>query len=89
MFATSPCSRDINPTESTFHLKRGQLSSNAIERNITKESYEQFSVRVRNTILSFPRESIDATIESTEKHMKLIVKTKGNRSKYYIFFIYA
>ena len=53
-----------------------------IEQSITKESFEQFCVRVRNTILSFPKESIDVTIESMEKRMKLIVKTKGNRTKY-------
>ena len=41
------------------------------------------------TILNFPKESIDVTIESMEKHMKLIVKTKGNRTKYWIFIIYA
>ena len=82
MFAIPPCSPDINPTENTFHLVGRQLSSDAIEQNITQESYEQFCVRVRNTILSFPKESIDATIESVEKHMKLIIKVKENRTKY-------
>ena len=82
MFAIPPRSPDINPIENTFHLVKRQLSPNAIEQNITKENYEQFSVRVRNTILNFPKESIDATIESMEKRMRLIVKTKGNRTKY-------
>ena len=38
MFAIPPHSPDINPIENTFHLVRRQLSSNAIEQNITKES---------------------------------------------------
>ena len=82
MFAIPPRSPDISPVENTFPLVRRQLSSDAIEQHITKESYQQFCVRVRNTILSFPKESTDATIESMEKRMKLIVKTKGNRTKY-------
>ena len=81
IFAILPDSPDINLIENTFHLVRRQVSSDIIEQNITKETYKRFCMRVRNTILNFLAESINATIESMEKRMKLIVKTKGKRTK--------
>ena len=37
------CSPDINPIENVFHLIKRKLNSDALQRNIKKEIYEEFS----------------------------------------------
>ena len=54
-----PRSPDINPVENFFHLVKLQLKRQAIELNITKETYEEFSARVIRTILDFPAQTIN------------------------------
>ena len=43
------------------------LNRDALEQNITQESYQQFSDRVKETVLNFPVETIDNIIESMDK----------------------
>ena len=59
-----------------------KLDDDAEKQNITKESFEEFSARVKRTMLSFPADVIDKTIGSLHKRMKDIITAKGQRLKY-------
>ena len=82
MFSVSPRSPDINPIENFFHLVKKQLNRDALEQNITQESYRQFSDRVKETILNFPVATIDNIIEYMDKQMDMMIKKKGQRLQY-------
>ena len=75
-------SPDINPIENIFHLVSKQLRKDATEQKITKETYEQFVERCKQTLLSFPVHVVDKTILSMGKRMDLTIKAKGARIKY-------
>ena len=81
-FSIPPRSPDLNPIENVFHLVKRKLNSDAIENNITQESFKEFSDRIRKTMENFPTSIIDNTIESMDKRISLIIKSKGQRIKY-------
>ena len=81
-FSIPPRSPDINPIENIFHLVKRKLAFDAIEKNIKRESPKQFTERVRETMKNFPIDTIDKTIESMEKRINIIIKSKGERTKY-------
>jgi len=82
IFPIPPRSPDINPIENVFHLVKRKLGQDAIDQNITHETYRQFSNRVIETIENFPIKTIDNIIESMNKRMSMIIKCKGRRLKY-------
>ena len=82
LFAIPARSPDLNPIENLFHLVRRKLHEQALDKNITRESFEQFKERVINTFLSFPSDVIDRIIESMRRRINLITTNKGNRIKY-------
>ena len=82
MFSILLRSPDINPIENFFNMVKKQLNRDALEQNITQESYRQFSDRVKETILNFPVAAIDNIIESMNKRMNMIIKNKGQRLRY-------
>ena len=75
-------SPDINPIENVFHLVDRKLKKDAVEKNITRESYRDFCERVKNTLLQFPTSTIDNIIQSMPSRMKEIIKCKGHRLRY-------
>ena len=77
-----PRSPDINPIENVFHLVDKKLRSDAIEKNITCESYKEFSARVESTMENFTLDMIDRIIDTMPKRMREIVKCGGQRLKY-------
>ena len=85
MFSIPPRSPDINLIENFFHLVKKQLNRDALKENITQESYQQFSDRLKETILNFPVATIDNIIESMDKRMNMIIKKKGQRLRYYSY----
>ena len=82
VFPIPPRSPDINPIENVFNILRENLKQDVREKQITKETFEEFSERVRVTILNFPPTVIDDTIDTMMKRMALIKKGKGYRTKY-------
>ena len=50
--------------------------------NITWESFQDFSKRVRETILRMDKAVIDTIIESMNKRIDLIISKKGGKTKY-------
>jgi len=75
-------SPDINPIENIFHLVRRKLDREAIEKDITNESKQQFTTRIINIFREFPQSIIDRTIESMPKRIHNIIKAEGQRIKY-------
>lgn len=82
MFPIPPRSPDLNPIENMFHSVRRQLAEDALRLEIKRETFREFSCRVRKTIKRFPVATLDKTIDSMNKRLQLVVKGKGDRTKY-------
>ena len=81
-FPIPPRSPDLNPIENVFNLVRRKLATDAIEKEITRETYERFVCRVKETMYSIDLETINRTIASMDKRIKEVLQSKGQRSKY-------
>jgi transposase len=77
-----PRSPDINGIENVFHLLNERLRKDAIERNLSQETYDEFQERVISTIHSIPQHVIDNVISSTKKRLQHIINGGGKRTKY-------
>ena len=77
-----PRSPDINPIKNIFHIVKNLLESEAIEENLTCETFEQFKMRVLRTIKNVGPAIIEKAIESMPQRIRLIIKGKGYRMKY-------
>ena len=75
-------SPDINCIENFFHLVGKALVEDTKNKNITKETFEQFSARVQNIIINFDRKAINSLIGSIDKQIKTVIKAKDQRTKY-------
>ena len=73
---------DINPIENLFHFIQSKLDRYALDRNKTKDTFERFSERVRETMVNYPVDIIDKIIDSMDGRMTEIIKWKGKRLKY-------
>lgn len=82
LISIPPRSPDINVIESLFHIVKVILREQALKRNITYETFAEFSLRVMNTIKSLDHNLIDKTISSMSKRIDLIVGNKGLRTNY-------
>ena len=78
-----PWSPDLSPIENIFHLvKHYYLDQEAISRNIVRESFDEFNVRVLQAFGNIPIETIDKSISSMNRRITAIVASKGERIKY-------
>ena len=75
-------SPDLNPIENVFHNVKRQLQDDALSKQITKETYSQFCTRVKATLLNYSPDIIDRTIESMDKRIDMVIKSKGQHIKY-------
>ena len=82
VFKIPPRSPDLNPIENIFHLVGKQLHENAWRQRITKETFQQFSRRIRKTLMNFPVNTIDRTIDSMDKRLNAVLAVNGQRTKY-------
>ena len=82
LFCIPARSPDINPIENLFNQVGQQLRQQVLDGNITHETFEEFSARVKKTLEEFPSEKIDKIIDSMEKRIGMIIKAKGQRIKY-------
>ena len=77
-----PRSPDINPIENIFNIIKQILQKEALNKNITFETFEQFSRRVADRINTLDERLIDRTIESMSRRIDLIIEKSGARTKY-------
>ena len=82
LFSIPPRSPDLNPIENFFHLVGRRLKLEAVAKNITRETFEQFSKRVIKCVFDFNIDEIDKIIDSMDKRIKLVLKSRGQRIKY-------
>ena len=82
LLAIPPRSPDCNPIENTFKQVKDLLNEEAIKDNIEKETFQEFEMRVKKTLLNFPVPAINKVIESMGKRMEELVRVKGRRLKY-------
>ena len=82
VFRIPPRSPDLNPIENWFHIIKKRLRQQALDRNIVKESFKEFSDRVKDTMMNAPADEIDRIIDSMPKRIEDILKSGGYRSKY-------
>ena len=61
---------------------RKKLSEDALQQAISKETFEQFSSRVKHTKENVPVATINKMTDSMNKRMRLIIRGRGNRAKY-------
>ena len=77
-----PRSPDLNPIENIFGQVSRILEQQAVERNITQESFVNFSLRVKETLVQFDKERINKVIESMPKRINDVIRLKGQRINY-------
>ena len=75
-------SPDLNPIENIFNIVREQLKEEGETKQIRKESFADFSMRIKQRIEQFPMDIINKTIGTMMKRMELVKKGKGHRTKY-------
>ena len=59
-----------------------KLNNDAIEKQIARESIDEFSARVTRTMKSFSSNEIDKIIDNMDKRITEVLKGKGQRTKY-------
>ena len=82
LFRIPARSPDLNPIENIFTIVSAKLERDALRKQITHETFEQFSDRVEKTLCNIDLKLIDCTIESMNKRIELIIKKRGCRLKY-------
>ena len=75
-------SPDLNPIENFSNTITMKLNNDAVEKQITRESINEFSLRVKKTMESFSSDQIDKIIESMDKRITAVIKGRGQRTKY-------
>ena len=81
LFKIPARSPELNGCENVFNIAVSQLRRDALERAITRESYEQFCNRLRQTIEAVPVETINRIIESMNGRLRQIIDKNGERLK--------
>ena len=64
LFCIPARSSDVNPIENLFHQVLRELRKQVLQKQITSETFEEFSERVKTTLLQFPYAEIDKVIPS-------------------------
>jgi len=77
-----PRSPDLNPIENFFKRVMDTLHDDVIEMRIERENYEQFTERVKRTIMGIPLDAINTLINSMNRRIDAVIKSKGKRLKY-------
>ena len=80
-FSIPARSPNMNPIENVFNYVRTKLHEESLSRNITFENFEEYSARVKKTLLAVPVEYINKTIESMDNRLSMVVKKGGKQTK--------
>ena len=74
-------SPDLNPMENVFHFLRTRLEKEVKEKNITRETWDDFVARVKRNISFLPIDYINKTIESMPKRDRISYKKQRTPHK--------
>ena len=79
LFKIPASSPELNGCENVFNIAARKLRKDALQRAITRESYEQFCNRVRQTIEAVPVGTVNTIIESMNGRLQQIIDQNGER----------
>jgi len=82
LFKIPPRSPDCNPIENVFSIVVRNLDTQALKERITKETFEEFSARVKRTMESISATTINKIIDSMTTRIRMIIQRRGARIKY-------
>ena len=74
-------SPDLNPIQNFFNIVAKDLKKQAVDNNIRKKN-EQFSERIKQTMLAYQMEKINKIIETVDKRVTMVLAVKGIRIRY-------
>ena len=77
-----PRSPDLNPIENVFNNVKSKLVKEALQGKIEKESFDEFSIRVFQTLFNYDSSAIDCTVATMHDRLNIITKNGGYRTKY-------
>ena len=63
-------------------MVNNKLRQQALDDRIRKETFQELSAGVRETMIEYPVEEIDEIIETMDKRIEMVLKAKGMRIKY-------
>ena len=72
----------LNCIENFFHLVNKKIQTDTIDNNIERQTFEEFSEKVEDTMRNFSVETIDKIIGTMAKRITEVIKHKGQRIKY-------
>ena len=72
----------MNSIRNFFNIFAKDFKKQVVESNIRKETIEQFSERVKQTMLAYPVEKIKKIMETMDKKLPMVLTAKGMRIKY-------
>ena len=72
----------MNPIENVFNYVRTKLHEEFLNRDITFESFKEYSACVKKASLSVPVEYDNKTTESMDNRLSMVVKKDSKRIKY-------
>ena len=81
-FSIPARSPNMNPIENVFNYVRTKLHEEFLNRDITFESFKEYSACVKKASLSVPVEYDNKTTESMDNRLSMVVKKGSKRIKY-------
>ena len=82
LFPIPPRSPELNPIENVFALVKKNLMKQVIDCRIERESFDEFSSRVKSTLYSTSTEHINNMIDSYGERLRKLISKKGCKIEY-------
>lgn len=77
-----PRSPDLNPIENVFAYVKKELKLQVLQNDLERETYDDFSQRVKATLYSSSNNGINRIIDSMGRRLSSIIVKKGGRIDY-------
>lgn len=78
---------DLNPIENSYRLAGRALVKDNKKKNIIKETFEEFSARVRDIMVNFDRRTSIKLTANMEKRLKAVIEVKGKMTNHCFFLL--
>ena len=82
LFPIPPRSPELNPIENVFALVKKNLMKQVIDCRIERESFDEFSSRVKSTLYSTSTKHINNMIDSYGERLRKLISKKGCKIEY-------
>ena len=82
LFSIPPRSPELNPIENVFSFVKKELRDQVLENNIERESFQQFSLRVKATLYATKTSMVNSIISSYHNRLVKVILKKGGKIEY-------